>query len=250
MDSTDQALSGKVAVVTGGASGIGAACAASLARAGASVVIADRDLDRAQGLARELDGAAAAHVDVLDPGSVDRLIAGVVERHGGMDLAVNSAGAGAAPGRVGDLATEDWRASIEGVLSSIFYCLRAEVRAMLERGGGAIVNVASVLGLVGRSGSASYVAAKHGVVGLTRAAALDYARDGIRVNAIAPGYVRTPLLEQRMDAAALTALTALHPVGRLGDPAEIGDVVALLLGPAGSFCTGVCLPLDGGYTAI
>jgi NAD(P)-dependent dehydrogenase (short-subunit alcohol dehydrogenase family) len=127
--------------------------------------------------------------------------------------------------------------------------MRAEVGAMLERGGGAIVNIASVLGLVGRSGSASYVTAKHGVIGLTRAAALDYAQDGIRVNAIAPGYVRTPLLEQRMGEQAIAGFAGLHPVGRLGEPAEIGEMVRLLLGPGASFCTGACLPVDGGYTA-
>jgi NAD(P)-dependent dehydrogenase (short-subunit alcohol dehydrogenase family) len=242
-------LAGKVALVTGGASGIGASCVASLARDGAHVVIADRDGERAEALSARIAGTTALDVDVADPRSVAAVVARTVELHGGLDLAVNSAGAGGAPGRVGDVSVEDWRASIEGVLSSVFYCMRAEVGAMLERGGGAIVNVASVLGLVGRAGSASYVAAKHGVIGLTRAAALDYAQDGIRVNAVAPGYVRTPLLEQRMDDDALIRLAGLHPVGRLGEPGEIGELVRFLLGSKASFCTGACFPVDGGYTA-
>ncbi|GAA1839927.1 SDR family NAD(P)-dependent oxidoreductase [Pseudonocardia ailaonensis] len=239
----------KVALVTGGGSGIGAAVVRSLAAEGARVAVVDRDLARAEEVAGDLPHAVAVAADVADPDQARRMVAAAVEAFGSLDVAVNCAGVGAggtAP--TAEIEPETWAAVRSVNLDGVFFSMRAEIPAILAAGGGAIVTVASIMGLVAHTGSAAYVAAKHGVLGLTKAAALDYATHGIRINAVAPGYVRTPLLGSQSDEY-LGALAERHPVQRIATPEEVAAVVAFLCGAGAGFVTGACYPVDGGYTA-
>ncbi|HWC70682.1 MAG TPA: SDR family NAD(P)-dependent oxidoreductase [Actinomycetota bacterium] len=246
-------LTGKVAVVTGGGSGIGEACAKLMARRGAKVVVADIDAEPAEAVAKTIasDGgeAVAVRVDVADAASVEAMIASAVERFGGLDIGVNNAGIGGPMAPTGEYPLDGWRAVMSVNLDGVFYCTREEIRAMRERGGGSIVNMASILGSVGFANSVAYVSAKHGVLGLTKNAALEHATDGIRVNAVGPGFIRTPLVESAMDADALAFLESLHALGRLGASEEVAELVGWLASDAASFVTGSYYPIDGGYLA-
>lgn len=242
---------GKVAIVTGGASGIGAACVKQFAAGGAKVVVADLNLDAAEATAatvREAGGEAAAiRVDVADPASVEAMVQFATERFGGVDIAVNNAGIGGELNPVGQATIAGWNHVIAVNLSSVFYCMRYQIPAMLARGKGAIVNVSSILGSVAFAGSPGYVAAKHGVVGLTKTAALEYATQGIRVNAVGPGFIETPLLgtveEQKQ------AIASLHAMKRLGQAEEVANLICFLASEDASFITGSYHLVDGGYTA-
>jgi NAD(P)-dependent dehydrogenase (short-subunit alcohol dehydrogenase family) len=243
--------SGRVAIVTGGASGIGAACVRALAQSGALIVIADRSEEAARALAREIDSTTAiVQVDVSNEASCRRMVEFTLEKFGRLDIAVNSAGVGNPDrSRVGELTFDSWRNLMSVNLDGVFLSMKAEIPAMLMGGGGSIINISSVMGTVAVAGACAYVASKHGVVGLTKAAALDYAKDGIRVNAVAPGYVDTPMLGNRTEEQR-AEIASRHPLGRIAAPAEIAAVVAFLASSESSFVSGSYYTVDGGYTAL
>ena len=244
-------LDGKAALVTGGGSGLGRASAIAVARAGATVTVADVDAEggtETAALVAEAGGDADfIRADVTDPDDVTAMVDAAVHRWGHLDCAVNNAGTTGASAPTADYTLEDWNRTIALNLTGVFLCLRAEIPTMLEEGG-AIVNMASGAGLVGFAGLPAYVASKHGVVGLTRAAALEYAARGIRINAICPGSTRTPMLEGFMggDENVERMMTRAVPLGRLGRPEEIADAVVWLCSDAASFVVGHALAVDGG----
>lgn len=246
-------LEGKVALVTGAAAGIGRASAQALARAGAKVVVADLDEAGAQHTVELLGGdsvARAIKADVSDFADAERMVDLALSAFGRLDLAHNNAGIEIAGKAIADLAPADWSKVLEVNLTGVFACMRAQIPAMLAAGGGAIVNTSSALGTVALPNQAAYVASKHGVVGLTKAAAMEYSAAGIRVNAICPGVVRTAMVEKMAeeDETFLPLMNQMHPLGRLGTPEEIGAVVTWLCSPAASFVTGQAIHADGGYT--
>ena len=249
----DYGLAGQTALVTGGGSGIGEAIARLLASSGAAVAVLDLsavEADRvAEAIRKEGGRAATFECDVSDETRVDGVVEEAERLWGRLDIAVNNAGTSAPATPIADCATDAWRRVQSVNVDGLFYCLRAELRAMRRGGGGSIVNIASILGQVARAGSAPYVASKHAVVGLTRAAALDHARDGIRVNAVGPGHTRTPLLERVIDGHTRSAIEADYPSGRFATAAEIAGMVVWLASDAASFATGGFYAVDGGYLA-
>lgn len=238
-------MSARVAFVTGGGRGIGAATARRIAREGVAVVVADRNLTAAREVADSLTGPAlAVEVDVADPAAVDTAVAMAVEWGGRLDFAYNNAGVTGVRAPVADYPDDVFwrvqRVNVGGVLA----CMRAELRHMLVAGGGSIVNAASGAGLNGVACASAYAASKHAVIGLTRTAAVEYAARGIRVNAVAPGLVRTALVDDMEQSDFIAA----HPAGRSAEPDEIAEAVWWLLDRA-AFVTGVVLPVDGGLLA-
>lgn len=243
-------FAGKVAVITGGASGIGAATARLLHGEGASLVLGDLDRPAGEALAAELGTRAVFQsCDVSDYAQVEALVARAVADFGGLHVMFNNAGIGSfAP--VDALPLEDWRKVISVDLDGVFFGIRAALPALKASGGGAIVSTSSISGMAGDFGFAGYAAAKGAVINLTRSAALDCARDGVRINAVCPGPVDTPIV------AGIQAVPGLRsdweervPMGRFADPAEIAEAVAFLASDAASFITGVSLAVDGGLTA-
>lgn len=250
----DDELAGRVALVTGGGSGIGAATARRFARAGASVVVADIAEAGASAVAAEITSgggrAVAIGADVTDGEQVDAMMALATDAFGGLDLAFNNAGISGTYGPLADLSVEEWQRTIDVNLTGVFRCIRAEVPLMLARGGGSIVNTSSAAGQMGFAMLPAYVAAKHGVVGLTRSAALEYARVGIRVNAVLPGTVHTPMMEAFAGSVeGVAAMAAPSPAGRAGTPEEVAEAAVWLSTDAARFVNGHCLAVDGGILA-
>ncbi|WP_395106185.1 SDR family NAD(P)-dependent oxidoreductase [Actinomadura sp. SCN-SB] len=239
---------GKVVLVTGAGSGIGRASAEAFGREGASVAVADIDRSVAEETAEAIVKAGGTAepftADVADEDAVNALIGAVVERFGGLDVAHNNAGIEGAHLPMAEMPLEDWQRTLAVNLTGVFLCMKAEIPVMLERGG-AIVNTASASGLVGGWNLAGYTAAKHGVVGLTRAAACDYGERGIRINAVCPGAIDTPFLAE-LPQPFLQRLTEGHPIGRLGRAEEIADAVLWLASDRASFVIGQALQVDGG----
>jgi NAD(P)-dependent dehydrogenase (short-subunit alcohol dehydrogenase family) len=251
-------LDGKSALVTGGGSGIGRATALAFAREGAWVAVADLTQEAAQRTVAEIEArdgkAVAIACDVTDDEAVRAMVAAAVEAFGGLDCAFNNAGiapfqVNAAGQKIADVAPEAWDRVIDVNLTGVWRCLRHEVAQMRTQGGGVIVNTASILGLVGSPTSSAYVAAKHGVVGLTKTAAADHAEENIRVNAVCPGYIETPMTEETMRRRG-GRIMARVPMGRMGTAGEIAEAVVWLCSERAGFVTGVAWAVDGGYTAI
>jgi len=252
----NELLSGKVALITGAATGIGQAAASVFARYGARLALADIN---------EAGGAATAEAiragggdavffraDVSSAKEVEALVASTVARFGGLHCAFNNAGIDGLKGETHLCTEENWRQVIATNLTGVFLCMKYEIAYMLEHGGGSIVNTASAAGLVGvEQGLPAYVAAKHGVVGLTRAAALEYAAKKIRINAVCPGAIRTPMLDDAIKQGIVSEdmLAGFQPIHRLGEGREVGEAAAWLCSGAASFVTGIAMPVDGAYTA-
>jgi NAD(P)-dependent dehydrogenase (short-subunit alcohol dehydrogenase family) len=245
-------LGGKVALVIGASSGIGAATARLLAALGASVVLASRDMEAIRGTAAEInaDGgqAAAIRVDVAADGDAEAAVALAVKLYAGLDVAVNNAGVQGPARPLAEQRDDDFHRIIDINLSGVWRAMRAELPAILERGRGAVVNIASVGGLVGAPGISPYCASKHGVIGLTKSAALDYAPH-VRINVVAPGAIGTAMFNDWMaDDTARERMIAQHPLGRVGAASEVAATIAWLCSEAASYMTGAVIPVDGGYT--
>ncbi len=248
----EQIFKGKVALVTGAGSGIGEATALLYAAYGAKVVVSD--INEVGGNAtvakiKEKGGDAIfVKTNVGNAAECEQLVKTTVNTYGRLDMACNNAGIGGEMNNIADMSIEGWHNIINVNLNSVFYCMKYQIAQMLKNGGGAIVNMASILGAVGFASSAGYVSAKHALLGLTKNAALEYSAQGIRTNAIGPGFIETPLLSS-LDDATKGFLTTLHPIGRLGKSEEVAELVIWLSSDKASFVTGSYYPVDGGYLA-
>jgi NAD(P)-dependent dehydrogenase (short-subunit alcohol dehydrogenase family) len=241
--------SGKVALITGAASGMGRVSAIAFARTGAAVAVSDVDVAGGEAVVREIEALGGTarffEMDVSDADSVDRGVASIVDTFGGLDFAHNNAGIEGRHGKILTQTAEDWAKLVAVDLSSILYCMQAEIRVMQTRGGGSIVNTASAAGLIGGYAFAPYGAVKHGVVGFTKHTAQEMAELGVRINAVCPGPIDTPFLDD-LPPAALDRLIQGTPIGRLGQPEEVAQAVLWLCSEGASFVIGVALPVDGG----
>src|SRR6201994_3565041 len=244
-------------MITGAASGIGEATAKEAAAEGARLMLCDVDADKGGAVAAAIgDAATYMDCDVTDEAAVEAAVAATVSELGGIDGAFNCAGILGVVGNIGELPLDGWKQLIDVDLNGVFLCTKHQVNAMSEQGSGSILNMSSAAGLIGWPGASGYVAAKHAVVGLTKAAALEYAEQGIRVNSICPSYVLTPMVEKDLfedtlgnDEELIAAGRANHPIGRFAQPPEIAPAAGWLLSGKASFVTGVAMPVDGGYTA-
>ena len=241
---------GKTAIVTGGGSGIGAAIVKKLAADGAKVIVADISMENAEKIVAEVGpNAKAFKVDTGDASSVEAMVKAAEDFGGGLHLLVNNAGIGGANAPVGEYPVDSWKNVIDVNLHGVFYGMRYAIPAMQKAGGGSIVNMASILGSVGIAGSSAYVATKHALLGLTKSAALEYGDKGVRINAVGPGFIKTPLLDANLDQATMDYLAGMHALKRLGTPEEVANLTCFLLSDDASFITGSYHLVDGGYTA-
>lgn len=247
-------LKNKVVLVTGAASGIGQAIALVAAREGARLVLSDIDEHAGQAVVKQVRDLGAevlfATSDVGKPEDAQALVDQAMTHYGRLDVACNNAGIGGESALLADYPLHAWAQVININLSGVFYGMKAQIPAMLANGGGAIVNTASILGMVGMATAPAYTAAKHGVIGLTQAAAIAYSSQGLRINAVGPGFIHTPMVHAlEDDADTKAALIAAHPIGRLGLPEEVAELVVWLASSRASFVTGAYYPVDGGYLA-
>lgn len=248
-------LKNKVVFITGASSGIGQATAIAFAKAGASVAIADIHAEEGKKTLESIEqaGGKAAYFqcDVSDESSVKAAVSAAFAKFGALHFAFNNAGIGGESAHVADMSAENWSKVIQVNLNGVFYCMHYQIPYILKSGGGSIINCSSILGSVGFAGASAYVAAKHGVIGLTQTAALEYATQGIRVNSVGPGFIETPMLSQAglLQNAELRAyLESLHPMARLGQSEEVAGLVLFLASAEASFITGQHIHADGGYT--
>ena len=250
-------LDGKTALVTGGGSGIGRAASLAYANDGARVVVVDVNVEGGEETIQQIKEsggeAILVHADVSNPKDTQAMVDQAVEAFGSLDCAFNNAGISGGRDRLltADYREDDWDRVLSINLKGVWLCMKSEIPQMLKQGGGAIVNTASIAGLAGLSGTVAYEAAKHGLTGLTKAAALEYAMSGIRLNAVCPGYIQTPLVQpifQENDGME-ERVASRHPMGRLGEPEEIAQAVLWLSSDAAAFVTGHNMPVDGGYMA-
>ena len=248
-------LEGKVSLITGGGSGIGKASALAFAREGSKVVVADVNVEGGEQTVRLIQDtcgeATFVRADVANSSDVSDMVSHAVQTYNRLDCAFNNAGISGGRGRIHEYTEDDWSRVLNINLTGVWLCMKYEIIQMLKQGGGAIVNTASVMGLVGGSRSPAYGATKHGVVGLTKTGAVDYAQEAIRINAVCPGYIRTPMIEQSIlsDPVAEERVVSRHPMHRLGTPEEIAEAVVWLCSDAASFVTGHAMTVDGGYVA-
>lgn len=243
----------KTVLITGAGSGIGAAIARSLASAGYVCIVTDTVEDSATQIAEEINAAGGEahprHLDVRDPAMHKECVDDICRQFGSLSAAVNNAGIAGPIMRIGDIAEDQWRAVMDVNLDGVFYGMKYQLRCMERQRSGVIVNVSSMFGVTARPEMAPYITSKHGVVGLTRTAALDYAQCGIRVNAVAPGVISTPLLNKHSSLEEQDQMRSMHPIGRLGQPEDVANLVKFLLSDESAFVTGATFSADGGYTA-
>lgn len=245
-------MKGKVAIITGATSGIGEATAKIFTRAGLAVMLAARRENLLKGLVDSIraEGFSADYsvCDVTDESQVKAMVEKTIEKFGRLDYAFNNAGIMPDDIETADLPAEEFDRVINANLRSVFLCMKYELREILKNGkvGGAIVNNSSIGGIIGVPGRAAYHASKHGVIGLTKCAALEYATRNIRINAVCPATIKTPMVERMVESGALTRI--VEPIGRMGNPEEVGEAVLWLCGDGASFITGQSIPVDGGYT--
>lgn len=248
-----KSLENKVAIITGAASGIGKAAAMLFAKEGAKVVVSDIQEELGKSVVNEIKVSGGDAIffkaDISKPEENEALVNAAIEHFGKLDISVNNAGIGGPLAMTADYPLDSWQKVIDINLSGVFYGMHFQIPAMEKNGGGVIVNIASILGMVGTRFSPAYVAAKHGVVGLTKATALEYAPKNIRVNSIGPGYILTPLLTNALDDETMKQLEGLHPIGRLGTSEEVAELILWLASSKSSFVTGSYYPVDGGYLA-
>lgn len=242
----------KVVIITGAASGIGEATALLFGKEGAKVVVSDINIESGEEVVKRIDKAGGTasffKADVASAAENKALVDYAVKTYGKLDIAVNNAGIGGEANKIAAMSLEGWHRVIDVNLHSVFYGMKYQIEAMLEQGQGSIINISSILGSVGLEGSAGYVAAKHALVGMTRTAALEYSAQGIRVNAVGPAFIETPLLDQ-IDDEIKKQLISLHPIGRLGRSREVAELILWLGSDKASFATGSYYPIDGGYLA-
>lgn len=245
-------MKNKTVIITGAASGIGKVTAELFSKEGANVIVSDIQETEGNSVVKEIiaGGGKASFfkTDVSKPEEMEALVNFAIKTYGKLDIAVNNAGIAGELNPIADMSIEGWQKVISVNLNSLFYGMKYQIQAMLKSGGGSIVNISSILGSVGFAGSAGYTAAKHGVVGLTQTAALEYSAQNIRVNAVGPGFIDTPLLNV-LDAEMKKQIVALHPIGRLGKSEEVAELILWLGSDKSSFVSGSYYPIDGGYLA-